>query len=77
MKERGNNMREPNRIDKFCNSLANIWNNVPDWRFTQLIINAISAYIPDPTALFYLEDEDFIEFLRKYIKAVVNDKSNI
>ncbi len=27
-------MRDPNRIDKFCNELAAIWkSNAPDWRF--------------------------------------------
>ena len=66
-------MRDPNRIDKFCDELKAIWHQVPDWRFTQLMINAISVYIPDPTAFFYLEDENFIEFLRKYIKETIKD----
>lgn len=34
------NMRDPNRIDKFCAELAELWkNNCSDWRFGQLVTN--------------------------------------
>lgn len=35
-------MRDPNRIYKFCNELANIWvTKCPDWRFGQLMMNVL------------------------------------
>lgn len=36
-------MRDPNRIQKFCDRLAQAWRNVPDWRFGQLMVNALSG----------------------------------
>lgn len=32
-------MRDPKRIDEFCDLLKEIWKRVPDWRFGQLISN--------------------------------------
>ena len=29
-------MRSPERIDKFCNELAELWKKVPDWRFRSI-----------------------------------------
>ena len=34
-------MRDPNRIDKFCDQLKAIWHQVPDWRFGQLMENML------------------------------------
>ena len=31
-------MRDPERIDKFCERLAKAWENYPDWRFGQLTL---------------------------------------
>lgn len=58
-------MRDPNRIQKFCNRLAKAWSMVPDWRFGQLIFNAISELGKDP---FYVEDDKMIEYLEDYLK---------
>ena len=32
-------MRDPERIDEICQSLAEVWKIVPDWQFTQLLSN--------------------------------------
>lgn len=67
-------MRDPNRIDKFCNSLANIWNKVPDWRFGQLIYNLILTQFTS-TKMFYLEDDEMMKAIREKIEELKNDQS--
>ena len=59
-------MRDPNRIDKFCDELKTIWHQVPDWRFGQLMVYFIGR-VGDPLS-FYMEDEDFMTRLEKIIE---------
>jgi hypothetical protein len=64
-------MRNPGRIDKYCDELNRIWHKVPDWRLGQLMVNFISQIkVPLP---FYLEDEDFINMLRQYVERNINE----
>ena len=63
-------MRDPSRINIFCGRLAAIWQKVPDWRFGQLIFNAIRELDRDP---FYMEDEEMIEYLEDYIKEIIDE----
>ena len=57
-------MRDPNRIDKFCNELAEIWKtNCPDWRFGQFMINVLSSCDGDP---WFYEEDEMIEKFREY-----------
>ncbi len=44
-------MRDPNRIDEFMDELKKLWKKCPDWRFGQLVVNALGV---DP---FYIEDD--------------------
>lgn len=61
-------MRDIDRIDIFCNELAAIWKEkCPDWRFGQLIVNFLGWYGRGP---FYMEENDFIEELREFLKKV-------
>ncbi len=55
-------MREPERIDEFCEELAKQWHKVPDWRFGQLVVNVLGI---DP---FYVEDETALERIKKFFK---------
>ena len=59
-------MRDIKRIDKFCWRLAEAWKKVPDWRFGQLMSNILGEYYSqtkmDP---FFVEDDEFIEFIEK------------
>ena len=59
-------MRDPDRIDEFCDELKKMWHKVPDWRFGQLVTNALGAVYKrtyrDP---FYVEDDRMIEELKK------------
>ncbi len=52
-------MRDPNRIDEFCERLAKTWKkNEPDWRFGQLFMNL--PWQRDP---FFIEDDKMIQFI--------------
>ncbi len=49
-------MRNKERIDEFCNKLAELWKeNAQDWRFGQLIVNVFGTLKRDPW--FYEEEE--------------------
>lgn len=57
-------MRNPDRIDKFCNELAQIWkSNTPDWRFGQLICNVFGTLNEDP---FFPEEDKMIKIFKDY-----------
>lgn len=59
-------MRNPDRIDKFCQELAEIWKtNCPDWRFGQFIINVFGSFNIDP---FFPEEDKMIELIEKFFK---------
>lgn len=48
-------MRDKKRIKSFLEELQNIWEQVPDWRFFQLVCNIQRGLGSDG---FYLEDDD-------------------
>ena len=58
-------MRDPKRIRKFCNRLAAAWEMVPDWRFGQLVVNALGEMQRDP---FFPEEDEMIEYIEGYVK---------
>lgn len=60
-------MRDPNRIDKFCDELKTIWHQVPDWRFGQLIYNLILTQLTSG-GVFYTEDEEMMKAIKEKIK---------
>lgn len=72
-------MRDPKRIDEFCDLLKELWKRVPDWRFGQLISNLGRQFRSDfewtPGALFYMEDEEFMNELAR-ILAKFNEHEN-
>ena len=55
-------MRDPKRIDKFCEILKVYWHMVPDWRFMQLVCNLQAQIGSDG---FYLEDDKTIELIEQ------------
>ena len=59
-------MRDINRIDKFCQRLAEAWKNVPDWRFGQIIENLKRAMGKED--IFYIEDNEMIDYIENYFK---------
>ena len=50
-------------IDKFCQELGEVWHQVPDLRFGQLIANALSSCGKD---IFYVEDDEMINRLEEF-----------
>lgn len=63
-------MRDPNRIDKFCEDLAKEWKKVPDWRFGQFISNVLGSMKRD---IFFPEDDEMMAFIQNYFKREKND----
>lgn len=60
-------MRDVNRIRKFCNELADIWESkCPDWRFSQLVLNVMESDEMDNTIPFYVEDDEMMKFIKSY-----------
>lgn len=55
-------MRDPKRINDFCERLAKAWHRVPDWRFGQLMSN-----IPVKKDPFFIEDDEMIEIIENYL----------
>ena len=56
-------MRDPKRIRKFCNELADIWESkCPDWRFGQLLVNVIDR---DP---WFLEEDDMLRLFKQRLQ---------
>lgn len=53
-------MRDPKRIDEFCDKLKTYWHMAPDWRFMQLICNLQLSIGSDG---FYLEDNKTMELI--------------
>lgn len=63
-------MRDPKRINNFCDELKSVWHRVPDWRFGQLMSNVIGAYAETTGKdVFFVEDDEFMEFFERYISA--------
>ena len=57
-------MRDIDRIDKFCNELAEIWkNNCPDWRFGQFMVNVLNSLPIDP---FFPEEDKMLEYFKNF-----------
>lgn len=68
-------MRDSNRIYTCSNRLAEIWKKVPDWRLSQMMINALAMYQNrHGTDAFYMEDEEFLDFLENFIDHYTNRK---
>lgn len=67
-------MRDVKRIEKILDTLNVIWHLVPDWRFTQLILN-IFPMDTNPS-LFYLEDDMVLERLESILNEYLKQKQN-
>ena len=55
------NMRDPARIRKFCDELANIWTvYCPDWRFGQFVENTLGQN------MFFYEEEEAMKKIQEF-----------
>lgn len=59
-------MRDPKRIDEFCEILKKVWHKVPDWRFGQLI--EVLKRAIQKTDIFYIEDDTMLDLLKVYFE---------
>ena len=60
-------MRDINRIRKFCNELADIWESqCPDWRFSQLMFNIFERGEMKNVDTFYWEDDKTMKFIKSW-----------
>lgn len=60
-------MRDPKRIDKFCDELKAYWQHVPDWRFGQLMVNVLGTCKRDP---FFYEEDEMLKVFEEYFSNV-------
>ena len=61
-------MRDKKRIRAFCNRLARAWEMVPDWRFGQLMMNALGEMASMGRDPFFPEEDEMIAFIEEYVK---------
>ena len=60
-------MRDPKRIQAFCNRLARAWEIVPDWRFGQFMMNVLGEMSHDGRDPFFPEEDEMIAYIEKYV----------
>jgi uncharacterized protein YihD (DUF1040 family) len=56
-------MRDPKRIPEVLDEIKKTWARFPDLRLGQLIENVVGR---SPHPLFYIEDEDLVERIKKF-----------
>jgi uncharacterized protein YihD (DUF1040 family) len=61
-------MRDPARIDTVLEALRLAWQQDPDLRLGQLVVNAVRPASPCPE-LFHVEDDALLEGLARYVAA--------
>jgi uncharacterized protein YihD (DUF1040 family) len=59
-------MRSEARIDKILDKLRSVWQNTPDSRLCQLIVNITGG----KADLFYMDDDKFFEKLCEFEKVM-------
>lgn len=59
-------MRDPKRIPEILNTLQEIWEKVPDWRFFQLISNIPWKDMQKDS--FFYEDDKTLASLKVYLE---------
>lgn len=63
-------MRNSERIELIIACLRGIWEQVPDWRFGQLLSNLLGAMCEEAGGLdpFFIEDDRFMELVNRICK---------
>ena len=63
--KRGDTMRDPNRITKTLQEIQKVWEQFPDLRLGQLLLNAT-----DDTILYYLEDDELVQNVQTFYEKI-------
>lgn len=63
-------MRDPNRIDGFCEELKKLWHLLPDWRFGQLMSNFLGDVYEKTNHrdIFFIEDDEMLKYVKTYMQ---------
>lgn len=61
-------MRDPERIQRIINLIKEIWLEIPDWRFAQLVSNFHIIGDKDDTIDFYREDNEVEKQLNNILR---------
>lgn len=60
-------MRDPKRINEFCEQLSAIWGRVPDWRFGQFVSNVLGQVQTEKRRdIFFIEDDEMLMAIKAY-----------
>lgn len=58
-------MRDPKRIDKFCDELKKMWHRVPDMRFGQLMSNFLGeVFTKSGKDIWFIEEPEMLEYVK-------------
>lgn len=65
-------MRDPNRLDGFYEEFCKLHKeNLPDWRFGQLISNFFGwIYQTKKVDIFFPEEKKMIEYFREFVNEI-------
>lgn len=70
-------MRDPKRIDDFCDRLKEVWKQVPDWRFGQLMLNVLGDIQANTGRdVFFIEDPEMIQRLEELFNVSKNTEGD-
>lgn len=59
-------MRDPARIDKFCDELKTLWHKVPDQRFGQFMLNILGEVSHSSKRdVFFIEDAEMLAQMKE------------
>src|SRR4051812_16281087 len=64
-------MRDPERIDLVLERLGHLWRALPDWRLSQVIVNALDVTAPQ---VFYAEDDRLLVGLQRLIDTYASEE---
>ena len=62
--------RDPKRIEIMFDKIRKIWYRYPDLRLGQLLVNVIPVTNPAHYDPFYIEDEDLMKLLDRYLEGL-------
>lgn len=66
-------MRDPNRIDDFCEVIKEQWHKIPDWRFGQFMLNFLGTLqLNTKRDPFFIEDDEMKEKLQDFFQTLNN-----
>lgn len=73
-------MRDPARIPEILKRIETIWTKFPDWRLSQLLLNALATSRPpsidEKQQFFYTEDDKILESLNRLYDILLNQDSD-